>query len=158
MKPADLELSLFDEVAEILRAIVPGELGELRLQPRRYGIKAWFDSEQPTKEHYEAQVISADAVAGATVVALEIGFHAEHPKVADNDSTIARLRAHERRWRKTVGADAAVGEFLGRAQVWRRISETWADPDLSDSEIAFEIGARLADYVTALEPLRRDRS
>lgn len=155
MKPGDLDLSLFDEVAEVLRAMVPGELGDLRQQPRRYGIKVWFGSEQPAREHYEAQVISPDAVDEAEVLALEVGFHAEHPKVADNDATIDRLRAHEKRWRKLVGTEAVVGAFLGRADVWRRISETWPDPDLSDTELAFEVGARLADYITALEPLRR---
>jgi hypothetical protein len=31
----------------------------------------------------------------------------------------------------------------------------WADPDLSDGEIAFEVGVRLIDYISVLEPLRR---
>lgn len=30
MKRSELERSLFDEVAEVLRALVPGELGRLR--------------------------------------------------------------------------------------------------------------------------------
>ena len=42
--------------------------------------------------------------------------------------------------------------FLGRAEHWRRISEVWPDPDLSEPGLAFEIASRLVDYVTALEP------
>ena len=38
---------------------------------------------------------------------------------------------------------------------WRRVSETWIDPDLGDPELGMEIGARLTDYICALEPLRR---
>ena len=45
------------------------------------------------------------------------------------------------------------GPFLGRSG-WQRVSETWADPDLSDPEICFEIADRLAAYVNVLEPLR----
>lgn len=153
-----LEPSLFDEVAEVLRGLVPRELGELRHRARRYGIKAWFGSEAPPKEHYEAQVIGADGVEDANVLALEIGFHAEHPKVADNDAAIARLRSGERRWRRTIGVEAVVGPFLGRPDVWRRISETWPDPDLGQPDLPFELGARLTDYITAFEPLRRPRS
>jgi len=32
---------------------------------------------------------------------------------------------------------------------------TWADPDLGDPEIGMELGARLTDYLVALEPVRR---
>lgn len=153
----DLELSLFDEVAEVLRGLVPAGLGELRQRPRRYGIKVWFGPVDAPKEHYEAQVISRDAVPGAKVLALEVGFHAEHPRAADNDAVIAALAAREVAWRRQVGREAVVGPFLGREDVWRRISETWPDPDLSQPELAFELGARLTDYITALEPLRRAR-
>ena len=44
---------------------------------------------------------------------------------------------------------------LGRAANWRRVSETWIDPDLGDPELAFEIAARLTDYISAIEPARR---
>jgi hypothetical protein len=53
-----------------------------------------------------------------------------------------------------VGKAAVVGPFLGRAKSWRRVSETWADPDLGDPELAIELAASLADYITALEPAR----
>jgi hypothetical protein len=150
-----LEPLLFEEVADVLHGLVPRELGELRCRPRRYGIKVWFDTSEPTKEHYEAQVIAPDAVDRAEVLALEVGFHAEHPRLADNEQVISRLLGHEKRWRRVVGDEAEVGPFLGAADRWRRISETWPDPDLDEHELAFEIGTRLTDYITALEPLRR---
>jgi hypothetical protein len=45
----------------------------------------WFGSSEPPREHYEAQVIRTQrASRKASVLALEIGFHAENPKAADN--------------------------------------------------------------------------
>ena len=150
-----MEIGLFDEVADALRGVLPPDLGELRLRVQRYGIKVWFDTEKPTREHYEAQVIGARHVEHATVLALEIGFHAEHAKAADNDAVLERLLKAERRWRKVVGDEAVAGPFLGRADVWRRISETWPDPDLGEDDLGVEVALRLRDYVTALEPVRR---
>jgi hypothetical protein len=148
-----VELELFDQVADALRAMVPAELGDLRTQPRRWGIKVWFDEEACPREHYEAQVISADHVAGADVLAVEIGFHSEHPKPADNTDALAPLLAVPASWQAELGAEAVAGDFLGRTG-WQRVSETWADPDLSDPEVCFEIADRLATYITALEPVR----
>ena len=50
--------------------------------------------------------------------------------------------------------EAVVGPFLGRAKSWQRVSETWPDPDLGDPELAIEVAAQLADYISALEPAR----
>jgi hypothetical protein len=152
-----MEQSLFDEVADALRGMVPEALGPVWHRAHRYGIKLWFGTETPSREHYEAQVISPDAVDDAKVLALEIGFHSEHPKLAENEQVIARLLTNERTWRKVVGKEAVVGPFLGRPDVWRRVSETWPDPDLGDVELPVELAARLVDYVTALEPARRTR-
>jgi hypothetical protein len=150
-----VELSLFDEVAEALPGPIPSDLGDVHLRWHRYGIKLWLDSDKPSREHYEAQVIGPDHVEGAAVLALEVGFHAEHPNVEVNDRVIAELLTCERQWRPKIGAEAVVGPFLGRRDVWRRISETWADPDLDSTDLAFEVAGRLGDYVTALEPVRR---
>ena len=76
---------------------------------RRWGLKAWFGGERPTREHYEAQLIAPDGVDGAIDSALEIGFHAEHPDAEDNDAAIARLMAGRERWRATLGEAAVVG-------------------------------------------------
>ncbi len=150
-----MELEFFDEVGEALRALLPATVGEWRYRARRYGLKVWFGTGEPTREHYEAQVLSARHADGAADLALEIGFHAEHPKRVDNDEVIARLVSSEKRWRKVLGADAVVGPFLGRPDDWRRVSETWPDPDLSDPELAVEVALRLADYITALTPFCR---
>lgn len=152
-----MELGPFDEVADALRGLVPSKLGEPRCRARRYGIKVWFGPAAPPREHYEAQVIGPRHVAGAALLGLEVGFHAEHPRPADNDAVIAHLVRHERRWRDVIGDEATVGPFLGGADNWRRVSETWPDPDLSDPDLGFELAARLVDYITALEPLCRSR-
>jgi hypothetical protein len=146
-------VELFDEVGEVVRGLVPRDLGELRQRSHKYGVKVWFDTEKPTREHYEAQVIGKRYVPEATVLAIELGFHAENSKVADNDAVIATLLKREARWRKTLGKEAEVGEFLGR-DTWRRISETWPDPDLDDPDLVLELGTRLTDYICAIEPLR----
>jgi len=148
-----VELELFDQVADALRAMVPGELGDLRTQPRRWGIKAWFEVDDCPREHYEAQVIAAKHVDDADVLAVEIGFHAEHPKAADNAAAVAPLLAAAETWRSELGPEAVAGDFLGRSG-WQRVSETWPDPDLSDPEICFEVADRLATYITVIEPLR----
>jgi len=109
----------------------------------------------PPREHYEAQVIGAKHVPDAKVLALEIGFHAEHPKVADSDATLARLLKREKAWRKVLGDDAVAGPFLGRGDPWRRVSETWPDPDLGDDDLCMEVALRVTDYMTALEPVLR---
>ena len=145
---------MFDEVAQALRGLLPDDLGELRMKAHRYGIKVWFGPATAPREHYEAQVIGARHVPEATVLAIEVGFHAEHRDPADNERTLAGLTGHEKRWRKGLGAEAVAGPFIDDRHGWRRLSETWADPSLEDPDLAFEVAARLTDYITVLEPLR----
>jgi hypothetical protein len=152
-----VELHLFDAVAVNVRALVPAELGEPRLKAHRYGIKVWFGPATPTREHYEAQVVGPRHVPEASTLALEIGFHAEHPKPADNAAALSHLTAQEKRWRKAIGNEPVAGPFLGSRDDWRRVSETWPDPDLGEEDLAFEVAARLTDYITALEPILRTR-
>ncbi len=146
--------TLFDQVAEATRSLVPPELGRLRLRARRWAVKAWFGPVEPIKEHYEAQLLGAQHIPGAKALGIEIGFHAEHKLPADNDECLARLEAGGRKWRKELGPEAEIGGFIGRPDQWRRVSEVWVDPDLSDEGLAWEIGARLTDYIVCLEPLR----
>jgi hypothetical protein len=150
-----MQLGLFDEVAEALRGLVPHELGEVRVRAHRYGMKAWFGGATPPREHYEAQVVGAKYVDDATVVAVEVGFHAENRRPEENEESLARLLAQEKRWRRTLGDATVAGPFLGRPDDWRRVSETWPDPDLSEPDMALALATRLTDYITALEPLRR---
>jgi len=130
-------------------------LGEYHQRAHRYGVKVWFGPATPPREHYEAQVVGPDADRQATVLAIEVGFHSEYPSAGENDAVIAHLVANEKRWRRSVGKEAKVGDFLGRPDRWRRVSETWPDPDLGDPELGMELAARLVDYATALEPVRR---
>src|SRR5262245_56829071 len=107
-----MELQLFDEVGEVLRGLVPAALGELHCRHHRYGIKAWFGGDKPTREHNEAQVIGAKHVADATVLAIEVGFHSEHRDPAENERVVKELLTREPRWRKVLGDDAVAGEFI----------------------------------------------
>ena len=151
MEPG-LTLHLFEQVADGLHALLPDELGAWRQRNHRWGLKLWFGTtDRPGREHYEAQVVGARHVPGATVLALEVGFHAEHPDPAANTAVVDRLGTS---WRRHLGADVVAGPFLGHDGGWLRVSETWADPDLSDPELALELAARLTDYAAALEPLR----
>ena len=152
---------MFEEVAVVLPSLVPLELGPVRVQPRRWGIKVWFGTtpdNKPPRVHYEAQIIGARDVPGAKVLAIEVGWHTEQTKEADNDALLAKVVAKEKVWRKVVGKEPECGDFLGRATRWRRVSECWNDPDLGDPELAFELAARLTDYVTGLEPVLRAKA
>jgi hypothetical protein len=149
---------LFEDVSDALRGLWSADLGALHCTHHRYGIKVWLGpATKAPREHYEAQVVGPQYVAEAATLAIEVGFHSEHPQEADNDSVIAALVGSERVWRKQLGEEVRVGAFLGRAEHWRRISEVWPDPDVSDPELVFELAARLTDYLTALEPYRTVR-
>ena len=150
-----MDLSPFEAASALLPGMLPDGLGEVRSYAHRYGMKVWFDTEKATREHYEAQVVGAKDVPGAKVLAIEVGFHSEHSKEAENEAVLAALVAKEKTWRKGIGKEAEATVFLGRAQHWRRVSETWIDPDLGDPDLAFEVAARLTDYITAIEPVRR---
>lgn len=142
-----MERSFFHQVQDVFEGFTAGVDGSLHATAHKRGIKVWYDD--ATREHYEAQLIRVDGEP-----ALEIGFHAEYPKVAENDAVLARLLKHESAWRDDLGDDPVAGEFLG-ADRWRRISETWEPPDPDDVDAAIEVAARLADYVMAIEPVRR---
>ena len=149
---------MFDEVAQALRGLLPPGLGELRTRAHRYGIKVWFGGDKPPREHYEAQVVGAQHVPAAKVLAIEVGYHAEHPDPKQNAAALAGLAAHEKRWRKALGPEAEAAPFIADRNGWQRLSETWADPDLGDPDLGFELAARLTDYITAIEPLRATTS
>jgi len=149
-----VEDHLFTQAGDVVRSLLPPELDEAKMRSHRYGLKVWFGSTEPAKEHYEAQVVGARYVPEATTLALEIGFHSENARAEDNQRALDRLLAGERRWRKDLGQEPISGPFLGR-ESWRRLSETWADPDLSEADMAVEVGTRLFEYIAALEPLRQ---
>lgn len=151
---SDVELGVFDQTSEVIRALAPDHLGDLQLRSHRRGVKVWFGSDVPDKEHYEAQLLSRNYVDGVGGMALEIGFHSEHKDSAANDEVLAKLAGCEADWRAVLGDEPQAATFFG-AQNWRRVSETWIEPDLDDPELAFEIAARLVDYLVVIEPSRR---
>ena len=147
-------MSVFDEVAELVRAMSPADVGDVHVRAHRRGVKVWFDTEAPTKEHYEAQMLSRRYVDGTEGMAIEIGFHTEHKDQSKNVAVIDRITGTEKKWRKELGKEPEVDIFYG-ADNWRRVSEAWIEPDLDDPEITFEISSRLVDYVSVIEPARQ---
>lgn len=131
----------------------PDDIGDVRVRAHRRGVKVWFDTEAPTKEHYEAQLLSRKYIDGKDGVALEIGFHTEHKEESKNEAVAKRLKSNEKSWRKELGKEPKIAPFFG-SDNWRRVSESWIEPDLEDPEITFEIASRLVDYVTVIEPAR----
>jgi hypothetical protein len=142
-----VEPGFFEIVRNAFEGFVAGVGGRRNIYVHNRGMKVWFDDD--TREHYESQLIRVDGE-----VQLEIGFHAEYPKAPQNDEVLRRLLDVEPMWRPELGDDAVVGDFIGRAG-WRRISEVWPAPDSTVIDEAIEAAARLADYVIALEPVRR---
>ena len=147
-----LETHLFEQVADAVRSLMVDQDDGLQLRFHRRGVKAWFGPEKPPREHYEAQVMARRHVDGSEGMAIEVGFHAEHKETDRNQQVISALLEREQTWRADLGAEAEVGVFFG-ADSWRRVSEAWIEPDLDDPELAFEMAARLVDYLLAIEPV-----
>ncbi|MGI9621598.1 MAG: hypothetical protein ACR2PK_02080 [Acidimicrobiales bacterium] len=146
-----MELPLFDQVDDLVRAMTPEQLGTLKTRVHRRGIKIWFETEKAPPLHYEAQVLNRRHVDGTEGGALEIGLHAEHGDEAANDAIVQALSDNSVQWRRSLGSEAEIGSFFG-AEGWRRVSEAWIEPDLDDPETALAIAARVVDYIDALEP------
>ncbi len=142
-----MERTFFHQVQDVFESFVIDVGGTLHATAHGRGIKVWYD--EATREHYEAQLVRVDGK-----IVLEVGFHAEHPKVGENEAVLNRLLDDEHAWRRELGDEPEAAVFLG-VDRWRRISEIWEDPDPDDVDAAIEIAARLADYVSVLEPLRR---
>ncbi|MFN3257055.1 MAG: hypothetical protein ACE37B_15310 [Ilumatobacter sp.] len=142
-----MERSFFDQVQDVFEGFVLDVDGVLHSSTHRRGIKVWYDDS--AREHYEAQLVRV----GGKVV-LEVGFHAEYPKPDQSQAALDRLLRDEVAWRGELGDEPEAGVFIG-VDRWRRISEVWQEPDTDDVDAAIEIAARLADYVSVLEPLRR---
>jgi len=149
----DMDPDLFAQVGDIVHSLCGGALADMRMNNHRFGIKVWFGSVKPTRSHYEAQMLRRKKVDGKEGMCLEIGFHSEHPELEQNVAELDILLAAEKKWRKALGQEATAGEFFD-ADVWRRLSDVWFDPDLSEPDTAMEIAGRLSDYLLVLEPIR----
>lgn len=146
-----MKQGFFDHVLDAFQGFTADEHGAVHASTHGRGLKVWFGPTdgRSAKEHYEAQLIRID---GGT--ACEIGFHAEHRDPARNEQVLDELVALEAQWRPPLGPEAQAGTFIGM-DGWARISEVWDPPDPDDPEAPMEIAARLADYVAAIEPVRR---
>lgn len=142
-----MERTFFHQVQDVFESNALDITGTLHSTAHRRGIKVWYD--EATREHHEAQLVRVDGR-----IVLEIGFHAEHPRVGENEAMLNRLLDDAHAWRRELGDEPRAGVFLG-VDRWRRISEIWKESDPQDVDVAIEIAARLADYVSVLEPLRR---
>lgn len=150
-----MEPDLFALIAEVTRSLSNDGLGDMHSRAHKYGTKVWFDAERPPPSHFEAQVMGRRDIDGETGIAVEIGWHGEARSEQDNERTLQALMDRERQWRKPLGIEAEPGEFFNATR-WRRLSETWLEPDLSVQGVDLEIGSRLADYVNALQPVLKD--
>ena len=146
-----MQRGFFDHVLDAFEGFSDDGHGEVHAAAHGRGLKVWFGTTdgRSAKEHYEAQLIRIDGS-----VSCEIGFHAEHRDPARNDAVLSALLAEEPAWRDELGPEAEAGGFLGM-DGWIRISEVWDPPDPDDPDAPMEIAARLADYVDAIEPVRR---
>ena len=148
-----VDLPVFDEVAEYIRALLPSEYDDARIRAHRRGVKIWFGEEKAAKEHYEAQLLARRHVDGKQGHAVEIGFHSEYSKREQNEAVVKGLVKVEKKWRKHLGPEAEAGVFFG-ADNWTRVSEAWIEPDTDDPDFPFELASRSVDYITTIEPLR----
>ena len=148
--------TFFTTVSDALWGFLPPALQGFQQRAAGHNLKVWYGS---LHEHYEVQRIGRAVLkqAGATgATGLEVGFHAEHPGVADNDGTLARIAAKEKTWRRALGREPVATAFLGpkhMAERWRRVSEVWVDIDLKEDGAAIEAAERLATYIRSFEPI-----
>ncbi|MGY9083184.1 MAG: hypothetical protein ACKVK3_11310 [Acidimicrobiales bacterium] len=146
------ETTLFEQVADAVRSLATVDTERMQLRWHRRGVKVWFGGAKPNRAHYEAQLIPRRHVDGCDGMAIEVGFHAEYKELEHNERLLQQLLMHEAAWRSELGDEAQAGVFLG-AENWRRVSDVWLDPDLDDPELAFEMAARLVDYLRVIEPI-----
>ena len=94
-----MEESLFDDVGDILLGSAPPGWARAGSVPIATGSRSGSVRRRrpvsTTKRRWSARRRSK----GASVLALEVGFHSEHPQEAENDAVIAHLKANERGWR-----------------------------------------------------------
>lgn len=143
--------AFYDTVSGLLGNFLPPELRGFSSYFTAHNLKVWYGADD-NREHYEVQVVAPSVVKGAKAPMLEIGFHAEHKQAEHNEEVLDRLLEREKTWRRALGSEPEVGDFLGRQRVWRRISELW--PEEEADELAVDAAERLAAYIRAIEPIR----
>jgi hypothetical protein len=124
-------------VAELL----PPALSSFRSGTRFSLAQLWFGNRAL---HYEAWIRSRLGV-------IEVGLHFEADPLT-NARLLAAFRARERTVLRTLGPDARVEEW---DKGWTRVWESIAIARLDEHHLG-QVAARLARYMTALEPILRD--
>jgi hypothetical protein len=108
---------------------------------------AWTDMAQlwsgNKQLHYEAWIRDRLAV-------IEVGLHFEADALT-NARLLAAFRAHERAIRRALGAQVRIEPW---DKGWARVWEPFVLAAL-DNSFTQRIGARIAAYVTTLEPILR---
>ena len=139
--------AFYSDVADALTGFLPPSLRDFEYYRTNSNLKVWYTGDG--REHYEVQILKHNKK-----IVLEIGFHAEHKDRDRNEEAMQSLTRVEKKWRGKLGAEPEVGPFIGQQSgTWRRVSETWDATD--DPEMAVDAAARLADYITTLEPIRK---
>jgi hypothetical protein len=141
----------FVDMVDALVGFLPDELADFEYKHAWSGVKVWYPPGH--KEHYEVQYLARPD--GQPGPALEIGFHAEHSNPAANEAVLERLLTRSGGLRKALGRKTTIGDFLGvREDTWKRVSEVWMGPAVLEADTSIDAADRLADYITAIEPLR----
>lgn len=152
-----MQLHLFEQVGEVVRAMVPDDLGDYQQRTHRRGLKVWFGTaDKPRRDHFEAQIIAyrhldTNEPQPEGRFAIEIGFHAEFPDPEKNQKALDQVLKAKKSFAKVLGKSPEAGEFLGNSD-WRRLSEVWMDVDPDEPELAFEVASRLVDYIESVQP------
>ena len=152
--PSRPDREFFAHVEDIVRSLVVEDRAGLQTRSHRSGVKAWFGDEKAPRQHYEAQILRRSHVDDRAGIALEVGFHCEERDESTNEAVMEILGRCSSEWRDVLGDEAKIGPFFG-APRWRRLSDVWLEPDLTVEDAAFEVAARLGDYLNVLEPIRR---
>jgi len=119
---------------------MPADYSPIHSTAYSYMAQLWSGNKQL---HYEAWIRDRLAV-------IEVGLHFEADALT-NARLLAAFRARDRAIRRALGADVRIETWdKGWARVWEPIALATLD------RVFIEIiGGRVAEYVTALEPLLR---
>jgi hypothetical protein len=125
----------------VVRSAVPTELASFRNATHFSILQIWFGN---LSLHYEAWIRSRLKV-------LELGLHFEADPLT-NARLLAAFRARDRAVRRALGEDTRIEPW---DKGWARI---WEPLELASIDATFleRVAARLAAYITALEPILRD--
>src|SRR5437762_4018906 len=119
---------------------MPGDLPPLRSVTYSYMAQLWSGNKQL---HYEAWIRDRLGV-------IELGLHFEADALT-NARLLAAFRARERAIHRALGADVRIETWdKGWARVWEPVALVTLDQSFLE-----QVGARIASYVQALEPVLR---